>query len=159
MTIDIGAFSDTGATEVFPEMPLAKQSPPVNDAALNDQIRNEHYHSGHTGSVKIYAFPDHQVAGNGWIRSVESGEFVIRPDVVPRYFHKHLTTPEPTLPSYWSGPLVTDSVGINLIEINTPIGVCLNPNMIYGHFLLEMLPKLYLLRSAIDMGIDASLLL
>jgi O-antigen biosynthesis protein WbqL len=69
---------------------------------------------------------------------------------MPRYFEGYVKADSQSFPEYWAGPLGRN--GVRTLEAYNACGVALHPNMVYGHFLLEVLPKLYLLGLLRDFG-------
>jgi capsular polysaccharide biosynthesis protein len=93
--------------------------------------------------VSVYALPGHCLGGGGFLAAGE--RLFLREDCYPDYFERFRPWPE-----VWQGGMFRPEV--ETLVLDEPCAVALHPNLVYGHLLLEMLPKLYLLGVLRRMG-------
>ncbi len=61
---------------------------------------------------------------------------------MPGYYEAYLRNNGQNLPEIWLGSTFREA---DIIEVDRPVAVAIHPNVVYGHFLIEMLPRLHLL--------------
>lgn len=93
------------------------------------------------GGVFIYSVPGAICAGDGFLFNQD--RLIINPDVMPHYFDMWIKEGQLLLPHEWGKFLSVKNPTIIISAL--PCAVIFHPNMVYGHFLLEMLPKILLL--------------
>jgi len=91
--------------------------------------------------VLVYGVPGHELGGGGLLQ--KDGQVFAAPDVLPAYFGSYLKPGGVALPEMWAGALFAPDADI--YEVDVPVAQAIHPNVVYGHFLLEMLPRLHLL--------------
>ena len=96
--------------------------------------------------VSIYSVPGHFYGGGGFL--FRGQQLFLKDDCYPTYFGQFF---EPSnLPEFWKYAMFRPD--IEVLSVDQPCAVPIHPNMVYGHVLLEMLPKLYLLALLKAMG-------
>ena len=110
--------------------------------------------------------PGSEVGGRGLIRR---GQAVLAPpEFWPTWFTDRLFTPapaggaeDPAQLAAWQtscvGALFDDDA--HVISLDVPVATVVNPSFVYGHVLLEMLPRVYLLGLARALGLTFPLAL
>jgi capsular polysaccharide biosynthesis protein len=91
--------------------------------------------------TEFFAVPGHELGGLGLLQ--QAGRVWVHEAVQPAYLNDAVQPDRLALPDAWTGSLL--AADAEIIETDTPVGVALHPNMGYGNFLIEMLPRLLLL--------------
>jgi O-antigen biosynthesis protein WbqL len=148
---DIGTFGTAHDHErmlVFGALTPPPQIPLHREENFDPELVSEHYRYPPPGDIYVYALKDFRLWGNGVL--THGGEFFLQNDCVPRYFEGYVKADLHSFPEYWAGALDRNSA--RTIDVGSTCAVALHPNAVYGHFLLEVLPKLYLLGVLRDLG-------
>jgi hypothetical protein len=116
-------------------------APVIAKSLLPVDLLDEHLRTPQVGDVWAYAIGKAEVWGNGWIR--RNGTFLLFPDCFPGYFASGLVANSGEIPAVWTGSLKATKP--DRVHIDGPVASVMHPNIVYGHFLLEIMPKLYLL--------------
>jgi len=107
-----------------------------------DKNRPEYSNNIESRNVFIYSIPGGICAGDGFIFYNE--ELVRNADTTPYYFFDlWIKDAEIALPYEWGAFLSVKSPKIIVSDL--PCAVIFHPSMVYGHFILEILPKILLL--------------
>ncbi len=131
---------DAGRVILFaPLMPPA-QLPLMNEASMPAEIRDEHYEYSMPPAVAVYSLSGFRLCGIGLFR--RGDEIFYKDDVLPPYLRPHLQPGGSRLPDVWTGSFYDSDAPVRRLDM--PCFCPFHPNLVYGHFLLEMLPKLYL---------------
>jgi O-antigen biosynthesis protein WbqL len=144
---DIVSLTDLGALPVphrltlHPSLTSSPPSPLFDAEQLPARIRNMHRERPTAPAVEIYALPGYEVGSVGLLQ--QAGRVLVHPAVLPAYLNQSVKPEALAMPDFWTRSLLKS--GAEIIETDVPVGVALHPNLIYGHFLLEMLPRLHLL--------------
>jgi O-antigen biosynthesis protein WbqL len=133
---------------LFPAMSGPAQIPMHDESSFDANFVAQHYRNPPTSDVCAYALRDSCLWGNGFITIGE--RFFLQPDCMPGYFDAYLRSDRHEFPLAWTGPMNHE---VELVKVSDVCGVVIHPNLIYGHFLLECLPKLYLLSLLRDLGV------
>ncbi len=155
---DIGQFGRSGVAErltVFAPAVPPPQIPLHREGEMPGDFVAEHYQYAPPISVNVYALPGAVLWGNGLVTLGQ--RFVAPPDCLPGYFRPLLAPDAPPLPPIFAGALARE--GVETLTVDHPIATTLHPNLTHGHFLLEMLPRLYLLMVLRQYGADIRLAL
>ncbi len=113
---------------------------------LPDQVVALHDAQALVAGAEFFAVPGHQLGGFGLLQ--RDGQVFVHDRVQPPGCNA-LIGPE-TMPAHWMQALVSNDARV--IDCDEPVGVVLNPHMVWGHFLLEMLPRVYLLAKLRELG-------
>jgi hypothetical protein len=124
-----------------PAQPSLPPLPLFDEASLPAEVVAEHRERDPPPPVHVYALPDHELGGGGLLH--RNGRLFRNPDVLPAYFDMVLQPPGQQLPEIWGGALFDTPAAV--CTVNFPLAVAVHPNVVYGHFLLEILPRLHLL--------------
>jgi len=124
-----------------PALSGMKQLPLFQEDKLPREAIIQHYDGSVPPSVYVYGLKDHELGGGGFLQS--NGRIFTAPDVVPSYFSSLCREDGHSLGEGWAGALFRSQAKV--VQVDGPIAVVLHPNLVYGHFLLEMLPRLHLL--------------
>ncbi len=111
------------------------------EATLPREVVRRHYDPTPPPPVYVYGLPGHELGGGGLL--VRAGQVFRTPDAIPEYFDDALRPHGADLPEIWGGALFDPAATV--LEVDTPLAVPFHPNLVYGHFLLEMLPRLNIL--------------
>jgi tetratricopeptide (TPR) repeat protein len=125
---------------LFPALLPPPQKALVNEAMLPADVLKEHYDYAMPAPVSVYSLTGFRLCGVGLFRRDQ--ELFYKDDVLPPYFEPHLQTGGRPLPAVWAGTLYQSDVPTRHLE--SPCFCPFHPNIVYGHFLLEILPKLYI---------------
>lgn len=140
-TTDVFTFGWTGRCErliLRPPMEPPPQLPAWSNIPLPEIIAEEHYRYSVPPTIAAYAISNAILVDNGFV-----------------LYDDRLAYPYDCFPEYWetllqSGELV-NGIGIlkpeawmnrREIRVDMPVSCPINSNLIYGHFLLEMLPRI-----------------
>ena len=93
------------------------------------------------GEVRVYALAGCELGGGGLLRQ---GPAIVAPaDCFPGWIESELRAAPTGKLERWVGALFDPEADI--VEVDEPCVTVINPNLVYGHFLLEMLPRLHLM--------------
>lgn len=152
-TRDLSELGQNGLGRVFSICASSKattQFPLFREDQLSQEIVREHWDCEDPPDIRIYAGSGYVIGGGGLL--VKGHQLWLPPDCYPPYLGSMCNQAEGLLPSIWAGALGITNPVVKRCE---GVYACpLHPNLVYGHFLLEMLPKLYLLRVLRDMGAE-----
>jgi hypothetical protein len=129
------------------------QLPLFDESGFDLEIVKEHYEWPSPPEVRVYAVSDHVLGGGGLLE--RNGCVWLPRDCFPAYLAQH--GPDQSIPQSWTGAL--NHTERQFIDLDVAAASPLHPNMVYGHFLLEMVPRLYLLRILRNMGLHFKVVL
>jgi capsular polysaccharide biosynthesis protein len=158
VTADIGRFGHASVAECLTVFAAALPPPQRRmhrEADIPADFVAEHHQYLVPQSVNAYAVPDAVLWGNGLI--THTNRFVAPLDCLPGYFRPHMRPGGPPLLPMHAGAL--GRADVETLALDHPVASALHPNLVYGHFLLEMLPRLYLLMVLRAYGADIPLAL
>jgi hypothetical protein len=135
---------------LYPTMEPLPQLPFRTLAAMPRLLVEEHFQYLPPPEVNIYAVHEGMIWANGVVTSGTS--FVINTDIFPSYFRGQIREDGHSLPIEILKPELWSKS--SYLRCDKPVACFLHPNVVYGHFLLEMLPKLYLLSELKSLGCD-----
>ncbi len=115
----------------------------------------EHHHYPRPQSVSAYAVVGGVLWGTGLVTLGD--QFVAPADCVPGYFHEHLRAGAAPMHPLYAGSL--GRADVRTIVLEHPVAVATHPNLAYGHGLMEVLPRLWLLAVLREYGCDVKLAL
>ncbi len=150
-TTDITQFGRAKGHErlrIFASLHGPNQNRLFRESTFTPEFVAEHYRYEQPPEICVYALKDHVLWGNGILTS--AGKFFLKDDCFPGYLNGYVAEDLHQFPEYWVGPI--DRPDVTTIDVAGPIGIVVHPNIVYGHFLLELLPKLYLLNLIRDFG-------
>ena len=152
--VDVHGINQLGSSEGYQQItllpslvPLA-QLPLLNEKELPPDIVVQHYDYPDPPAIKLYSAEKHVIWGNGLVTG--GSNFFAPVDCIPSYIVSKLSDEAYALPWIWGGAIENDDV--YPVRIDVPVASCLHPNLVYGHFLLENFPRLYLLSAFRQMG-------
>jgi Glycosyltransferase 61 len=138
---ELGRLTGPHRLRLAPEMQCAPPAPLFRAASLPERIRDHHAARPSAPPADILALPGYELGGAGLLQ--RDGSVFADPATMPEYVTA-LVKPEHTeLPPMWAGSLLKPDADV--VETDVPVAVAFHPNLVYGHFLLEMLPRLGLL--------------
>jgi hypothetical protein len=117
-----------------------RQLPLYRESEMPPEIIRQHHDPAPPPPIHVYGIPGHELGGGGFLQ--QNGQIFQTPDVMPAYYGAYLRDGGEPLPEIWQGATFRDA---DIIEVDQPVAVAIHPNVVYGHFLLEMLPRLHLL--------------
>jgi hypothetical protein len=127
-----------------------EQTPIFQADKLPEEIVSEHFDYPDPPPVNIYVVADCAIGGGGLL--VKKDQIWLPSDCYPGYFARMFDQAGGHIPDNWAGSL--NAATPCVVRYDLPCALPLHPNLVYGHFLMEILPKLYLLRIIRDMGVD-----
>jgi hypothetical protein len=133
---------------LYPAYAGLPQLPLFDDASLPQEVVDEHYEVALPPDVHVYGLTGHELGGHGLFQA--NGKVFLHQDIVPTYFNSFVLPQGQTLPDVWGGSLLKSDVEI--LDVDVPVGFPFHPNFVYGHFLLEILPKLQVLHNLKRLG-------
>lgn len=113
---------------------------------MPQRVRAEHLARWVVPGASVLAVPGHELGGFGLLR--QGGEVLVDELAQPGHIHAHLK-PD-SMPPHWARGLF--AADAEIVESDAPVGVALNPHLVWGHFLLEMLARVHLLAMLRDLG-------
>lgn len=118
------------------------QRPMLHEQRMPPELVKEHYLYPAPQTVAAYAVGEGVLWGAGFITL--GRQFVAPPDCVPGYFRPGFSAEQAkTMPPVFAGAIGRPDV--RTIAVDRAVAVATHPNLTYGHFLLEALPRLWLL--------------
>ncbi len=150
-TADLGSFALGGRDERLPLFPAIAPPPAIPlhaEATLDPAIVARHHCPATPPEVAAYAVTGFCLGGGGLL--ARDGRFFHRPDCLPNYFLNWLRPCPHALPPEFAGAL--DLAGAELLRLDQPIATAFHPNLVWGHFLVEILPRLFLVNLLGRMG-------
>lgn len=112
--------------------------PPLFDAAaLPDNVVEEHRRRVLVPGAQFLAVTGHELGSVGVLR--QGGQLFLDDRVMPPGFGAQMRPG--AMPPHWVRGLFSGRV--ETIEIDRPVGVVLNPHLVWGHFLLEMVARIH----------------
>ena len=150
-TADLGAFALSGRDErlaLFPAMAPPPAIPLHAEATLDAPIVARHHRRLMPPEVAAYALTGFRLGSSGLL--VRNGRFFHREDCQPNYFLGWLQSEPHTLPPDFAASL--DQPDAQLVRIDQPVATAFHPNLVWGHFLVEVLPRLFLVNLLGRMG-------
>ena len=151
-------FGRSGAHERFPLLQPALPPPQRklhNEAGMPAAFVAEHYHYPTPHGVSAYAVGGGVLWSTGLVTL--GTQFIAMPDCVPGYFQDNFRLGGPPL-----HPMLGGAIGradVKTVALDGPVAVATHPNLAYGHALLEVLPRLWLLSVLRLYGADIPLAL
>jgi capsular polysaccharide biosynthesis protein len=113
----------------------------------------EHYHYARPLTVAAYAVAGAAVWSTGLVTL--GTQFVAPADCMPSYFNEHLRPGAPPMHPIYAGAL--GRADARVISLDQPVAVATHPNLAYGHGVMEVLPRLWLLAVLREYGADLKL--
>jgi hypothetical protein len=151
----LGQRTVNARLQVFgPALP-APQHAILRESELPPQFVAEHYQYAAPPSVAVYAVAGAVLWANGLLTS--GTQFVAPTECLPGYFRPTLQEKSAPLHPAQAGALGRDDVVT--VTLDHAVVSALHPNMLYGHFLLDMLPRLYLAAVLRELGAEIPLAL
>jgi hypothetical protein len=109
-------------------------------AAMPEQVRSGHFRQEHIPAVEILTFRDTKLGGTG-VMIDASGAPLAPASCFPGYLHgmlvRKLASGDRDI---WLGAVGQGEIPATVID--EPVFMVTHPNFVYGHFLLEMLPRM-----------------
>jgi capsular polysaccharide biosynthesis protein len=158
VTGDLGSFGRAGGHQrlmLFAAALPPPQQPIHRQSEIPPDFVAEHQHYPPPTAVHAYAVHGAVVWGNGLLTS--GSQFVAPTDCLPAYFRPHMRPEGPPIHPVHAGSL--NRADVETVTLDHPVASALHPNLVYGHFLLEILPRLYGLSVLRQFGADFPLLL
>lgn len=107
--------------------------------ALPQRVVDDHAWRTVVMGPEYYAVPGYELGSFGLLQ--RNGRVFTHDNVQPIGFNEQLQPGG--MPAHWMRGLFSPDADI--IECSEPVGVATHPHLVWGHFLLEMLPRLHLL--------------
>ena len=136
--------------QMFGQVALAPPARLVAAETLPPAFAQDHAAFRTPRAGRVYAISDHTLWSNGFLR--RGDEFFLPKDCFPEYFAFYIKEGRQEFPAVWAGALNREAPV--RVEFDGPVASVLHPNLVYGHFLLEILPRLYQLSLLNEWGAD-----
>jgi O-antigen biosynthesis protein WbqL len=136
---DLGALPGPHRLRLNLPMLSGQPAPLFKATELPSWILDSHLERPTAPAAEVYALPGHELGAAGLLQ--QHGRIFVNDMIQPGYINSAVKPDDLGLPEIWMGSLLDPNAEI--IEIDRPVGLALHPNLIYGHFLLEMLPRLH----------------
>jgi Domain of unknown function (DUF4422)/Glycosyltransferase 61/Methyltransferase domain len=152
-TSDVTELGRSGRNQVYSFCKSARageQLPLFFADRLSQDIVLEHEEYPDPPEINLYATPDVMVGSGGLLHKED--RIWLPPDCYPGYLGEMCEQAGGVLGDVWASALTTAIPTVVRHDL-----ICASPwhpNLIYGHFLMEILPKLYLLRASRDIGVQ-----
>lgn len=134
------------AMDGSPQLPLFRET------ELPNNIVDEHYASAMPPAVSAYAIHGFRCWGNGLL--VRDQTLFLEADVLPEYFDAYVGS-SLKLPDIWAGAIRNPFA--KGLRVQGACAIPLHPNLVYGHFLLEVLPRFFVLSQLRALGLKFSI--
>jgi capsular polysaccharide biosynthesis protein len=131
------------------------QRPMLNEATMPPEFVAEHYAYPAPTTVACYAVGRATLWSTGFV--TVGSQYVAMPDCLPGYFRDDFRPGAPPLHPMFAGAI--GRADVKTLALDRPVAVATHPNLSYGHFLLEALPRLWLLAVLREFGADLPLAL
>ncbi len=146
---------DASGNDAVVKVKLFDATEPVAPARLiwptdHPVIQTAHAAPSPSADVSAYFIPDAQVSGPG-ASPRRDGAYLYAADVLPGYLREFVMGDIDA--KAWAPPGVSKAVNVEAAF------ALIHYNMIYGHWLLEMFPKLFVIRDLLDAGVNAPIVL
>lgn len=155
---DLSRFGDEPGDvrlHLFPPLSQPAGLPLAYEAMLPEQVRRDYHARDPAPGGIVHAVGDCVLTG---ISVLVRGDRVVLPeDVLPDYFVRPLTRRPHALEGSRFGALGTE--GSECLRLDVPVATAVHGYPIWGHFLFEMLPRLWLLGVLARLGRAFPLLL
>jgi len=151
-------FGRAGGHERFPVFAPALPPPPRpihDEAQIPGDFVAEHYYYPPTSGVVAYAIGGGVLWSSGFVTL--GSKYIGLPDCLPGYFNDHFRPGAPPMYPLYGGAMGRSDV--KTITLERPVAVATHPNLGYGHVILEVLPRLWLLSVLRAFGADIPLAL
>ncbi len=123
-------------------------APMHREAEMPADFVAEHHQYPRPPTVAAYAVAGGVLWSTGLVTLGD--RFIALADCVPGYFHEHLRPGAPPMHPLYAGSLARPDV--RTIVLDHPVAVATHPNLAYGHGLMEVLPRLWLLAVLREFG-------
>jgi Glycosyltransferase 61 len=143
---ELGLIQEPHRLRLGTDMSSGLPSPLFNEASLPQDVSAEHRRRIMVPGAEFIAVPGYELGSFGLLQ--QSGRVFVDDKVQPSNFNE-LIQPD-RMPPHWVRGLLKKDVEI--IESADPIGIVLNAHMVWGHFLLEMMTRIYLLAMLRSLG-------
>ena len=153
---ELGAAPHDQTLQIFAAASAGGPAELVGTTLDDSRFAAEHTHYRAPGPTFARAIRGASVWGNGLLRN-HQGDVLLPEGCFPRYFAGHAGSGHRTLPDVWSGAIGKPDA--RPLRVDTPVVSVMHPNVVYGHFLLEMLPRLYQYSVLRDWGCSGRLIL
>ncbi len=136
----VGLDPDPHSFTLFGAARSPRPAPLLFAGTARPETEADHRYRADLPPAAVYAVTGHELRAGGLL--VRDGSVFWRDDCLPSYL-RDVLQPGASLPGAWAHGL--DDPQLRPIDLDRPCAVPTHPNFVYGHFLLEMLPKLWLL--------------
>lgn len=119
---------------------------------LTEAIRRQHAFRWPAPDVCAYFLAGHRLSGLSFLTN-DAGETFFRNDCLPAYAHPSIVgrLEASYLRHYFGGVMRADA---RVVQLDRPCAVPLHHHLIYGHFLLELVPRFFVLDVLRDLGVS-----
>ncbi len=138
---ELGTLPVPHRLRLHPAMRGATPAPLFDEASLPQRIRTLHAAHPDAPVIAIVALPGQELGGAGLLQ--QYGRVFVDATIMPGYVTQLVRPEALMLPDIWRGSLL--SADAEIIETAVPVALAFHPTLVYGHFLLEMLPRLHIL--------------
>lgn len=143
----LGRPDDARQFDLFGAAASPLPGPLLLSAPDTSGMAKDHRYRAMLPAVSVYSLPDHVLGSAGLL--ARDGSVFWRSDVLPGCF-RDAFQPGATAPPDWLHGMRLP--GVETLDFDEPLAVATHPNATYGSFLLEMLPRMYLLGLLRQMG-------
>jgi capsular polysaccharide biosynthesis protein len=142
-TDDLAGFAQSGRDErlrLFASLAPPPQLPLHDEARLEPAVVLEHHRVRPVPEAAVYAVTGCELSAIGLL--TRGTQFFHRDDCLPNYFLNWLNKVPHAVPLGLEGSL--GRADAELIRLDQPVACAFHPNVVWGHFLVEILPRLFL---------------
>lgn len=144
--VDLGRLNEPHRLRLGAAVMSAPPPPLFERGRLAESIVTQHFARVPVTGAEYLAVTGHELGGIGLLQ--RDGLVFVDSRVQPHGFNRLITAEG--MPAHWMGALVSPFADV--IESDEAVGVVLNPHMVWGHFLLEMMARIHLLAKLRDLG-------
>jgi capsular polysaccharide biosynthesis protein len=138
---ELGTLPVPHRLRLHPAMRSAAPAPLFDEEALPPRIRALHAARPDAPAIDMIGLPGYELGGAGLLQ--QDGRVFVDSGILPGYICQSVRAEGLELPQMWRGSLVAPDAEI--VVTDQPVALAFHPNVVYGHFLLEMLPRLHVL--------------
>src|SRR5688572_14070152 len=136
----LGTLSEPHRLIVFPAAPSAKPSPLFQEDSLPLEVKQKHYETVFVEDTYVYAFTNVELGGTGLF--LKDGHIHAPAHCFPDYLEQSAKNKPSDY--IWLGAMLKPDAPV--MKLDGPVFMPFHANFVYGHFLLEMLPKLLMIK-------------
>ena len=143
---ELGALAEPHRLRLGTALRSRPASPLFYQASLPERVVAEHRTRCGVPGPEFYGVPGYELGGFGLLQ--RQGRVFVHDGVQPPGSNRIIASDG--MPAHWVRGLFDQNAEV--VECDAPVGVVLNPQLVWGHFLMEMLARVHLLARLRTLG-------